>query len=417
MRVLIIGVNYRPELTGIGPYTADLAEYLVGRGDDVTVIGGLPHYPSWRVAPGTARRFVSEERIQGIRVLRAAHYVPPRQDAVRRAVYEATFGLTALLVSPRVQRPQAIVGIVPTLSGGVLARLLGGWFRAPYGLLFQDLMGPAASQSGMAGGGLVASATARAERWAVGRASAVGVVAMSFVPYVRSLGVPAGSIVHVPNWSRLADAAMSVDAIRERFGWPNGGQVVLHAGNIGLKQGLEQVVDAARVAKERGEPVRFVFSGGGSQEAAIRGAASDLNNVQFLGLQPDGVHASLLEAADVLLLSERPSQVDMSLPSKLTSYYTAGRPIVAAVGMAGTSAEEVRRSGSGVVVPAGQPEALLEALSRLRSDPDLAVRLGNAGRAYGAANVSAGTGLARGAELIDMIATDRPRGAAFKTAA
>jgi colanic acid biosynthesis glycosyl transferase WcaI len=192
---------------------------------------------------------------------------------------------------------------------------------------------------------------------------------------------------------------------------------VLHAGNIGLKQGLEQVVEAARLAKERGDPVRFVFSGTGSQEGAIRVAAADLDNVQFLGLQPDGVHASLLAAADVLLISERSSQVDMSLPSKLTSYYTAGRPVVAAVGMAGASAAEVQRSGSGLVVPAGQPEALLDALSRLRSDPDLAVRLGSAGRAYGAANVSAATCLARGAELVDKIATDGPRGVAFKTAA
>jgi colanic acid biosynthesis glycosyl transferase WcaI len=417
MRVLIIGINYRPDMTGIGPYTADLAEYLAGRGDDVTVIGGLPHYPSWRIARGTPRRLVSEERIRGIRVVRAAHYVPPRQDAIRRAIYEATFGLTGLLASIRVGRPEAILGVVPSLSGGLLARLLGGRYPAPYGLLFQDLMGPAASQSGMAGGGPVASTTAMAERWAVAWASAVGVVATSFVPYVRSLGVPTASIVHVPNWSRLADADTTVDQIRERFGWSDGRQIVLHAGNIGLKQGLDQVVAAARLAMEQGDPVRFVFSGTGSQEHAIRTAAADLENVEFLGLQPDGVHASLLAAADVLLLSERSSQVDMSLPSKLTSYYTAGRPIVAAVGLAGATAQEVERSGAGLVVPAGDPAAMLEALRRLRHDADLAVRMGAAGRAYGRANVSAETGLARGAALIDLIATDGPRGAAFKAAA
>jgi colanic acid biosynthesis glycosyl transferase WcaI len=409
MRVLIIGINYRPELTGIGPYTADLAEYLAGRGDDVTVIGGLPHYPTWHIAPGTPRRLVSEERIERVRLVRAAHYVPARQDALRRAVYEATFGLTGLLASRRVEPPQAIVGVVPALSGGMLARSLSRGFLAPYGILFQDLMGPAASQSGMAGGGLVASATARMERWAVGRASAVGVVATSFIPYVRSLGVPPQDIAHVPNWNRLVEPDTSVDDIRARFGWSDGRQVALHAGNIGLKQGLEQVVDAARLAKERGDPVRFVFSGGGSQEDAIRGAASGLDNVQFLGVQPEGMHASLLAAADVLLLSERSTQVDMSLPSKLTSYYAAGRPIVAAVGTAGASAEEVRRSGAGLVTPAGQPEAILDALSQLRSEPDLASRLGRAGRSYGAGHASASSGLARGAELIDMIALDRPR--------
>jgi colanic acid biosynthesis glycosyl transferase WcaI len=417
MKVLIIGINYRPELTGIGPYTADLAEYLARRGDDVTVIAGLPHYPGWRLFGDKPRRLISEEHIDDVRVVRAAQYIPARQDAVRRALYEATFGLTGLLASRRVDQPEAIVGIVPSLCGGMLARWLGRRLSAPYGLLFQDLMGPAASQSGIAGGGFVARATARAERWAVGRASGVGVVATSFMRYVQALGVPAGKIVHVPNWSRLAAPDMTADAVRTRFGWSDGRQVVLHAGNIGLKQGLEQVIDAARRAVERGDPIRFVFSGGGSQEDAIRTAAHGLPNVQFLGVQPDGVHASLLGAADVLLLSERSSQVDMSLPSKLTSYYMAARPIVAAVGVAGASADEVRRSGAGLVTPAGEPQALLDALARLRDEPELARRLGSAGRAYGAAHASASSGLARGAELVDMIAVDGSPRVAVQTAA
>jgi glycosyltransferase involved in cell wall biosynthesis len=405
MRVLIIGINYRPELSGIGPYTADLAEHLAGRGDDVTVIAGLPHYPSWRIGRETPRRLIGEERIGGVRVVRAAHFVPARQDAIRRAAYEATFGLTGLLASRSVTRAEAILGVVPSLSGGILARLLSGRSSTPYGLLFQDLMGPAANQSGMPGGGLVAGATATAERWAVGRASAVGVVATSFVPYVRTLGVPATRVVHVPNWSRLAESELSVDAVRERFGWTDGRQVVLHAGNIGLKQGLEQVVDAARLATERGDPIRFVLSGGGSQEAAIRVSAADLENVQFVGLQPEGVHASLLAAADVLLLSERSTQVDMSLPSKLTSYYSAGRPIVAAVGLGGATAEDVQRSNAGIVVPAGQPASLLDAVLRLRGESGLADMLAAAGPAYARSHASAEACLARGAAFVDLIAS------------
>ena len=124
---------------------------------------------------------------------------------------------------------------------------------------------------------------------------------------------------------------MTVRQTRARFGWKDGEQVVLHAGNIGLKQGLEQVIEAARIAADRHEFVRFVLSGGGSQAAAIQAAAGGLPNVDFLGFQPDGIHASLLDAADVLLLSERATQIDMSLPSKLTAYFAAGRPVVAAV--------------------------------------------------------------------------------------
>jgi colanic acid biosynthesis glycosyl transferase WcaI len=404
MRVLIIGINYRPELTGIGPYTAGLAEHLASRGDRVTVITGLPHYPGWRIAPGTPRRLVQEEPIGRVRVIRAAHYVPATQDAFRRAVYEATFGFTGLLASRGAERPDAILGVVPSLSGGVLARLLGRRFGAPYGLLFQDLMGPAASQSGMAGGRVVATATTAAERWATRRARAIGMVATSFGPYVRSIGIPSDRLLHVPNWSRLAEADLPVDAVRARFGWTDERQIVLHAGNIGLKQGLEQVVDAARLAAERGDPVRFVFSGGGNQAGAIRAVAQDLGNVDFLGVQPDGIHASLLAAADVLLLSERATQIDMSLPSKLTSYYAAGRPILAAVPIGGGSAAEVERSGAGIVVPAGGPERILDALTRLRTDPTLKAQLAAAGPAYAAANTSEAASLARAVALIDKIA-------------
>ena len=404
LRVLIIGINYRPELTAVGPYTAELAEQLAARGDEVTVLTGLPHYPDWRVAPGTPRALIRRETIRGVTVIRAAHYVPAVQSAIKRALYEGTFGLTGFLATLRMPRPDAILGIVPNLSSGVLARLTGERLGVPYGLLFQDLMGRAARQSGIAGGAAVAKATAAAEAWATRGARAIGVVAEAFAPELISLGVPAGRISHVPNWTRLAAPAMTVPETRARFGWTDTQQVVLHAGNMGLMQGLEQVVDVARAAAERGDPVRFVLSGGGNQAGAIRAAARGLPNVSFLGVQPDGIHASLLAAADVLLLSERATQIDMSLPSKLTSYFAAGRPIVAAVLPDGGSAREVERSGAGLVVPAGEPERLLGALARLRAEPALVADLTATGPAYAETHTSAAACLARAVALIDTIA-------------
>lgn len=404
MRVLVIGMYYSPEVTGNAPYTAGLAEHLAARGDEVTVLTGLPHYPAWRIARGTPRALLRRETIRGVTVIRAAHYVPATQSAIRRALYEGTFGLTGLLASLRLPHPDAILGIVPNLSSGVLARLTGERLRVPYGLLFQNLMGPGARQSGIEGGAAVSRLIAAVEAWTTKRARAIGAVAETFTPYLVSVGVPERNIAHIPNWTRLAPPAMTVPETRARFGWTDGQQVVLHAGNIGLMQGLEQVVEVARTAARRGNPVRFVLSGDGNQAAAIRAAAGDLPNVSFLGAQPDGIHASLLAAADVLLLSERATQIDMSLPSKLTSYFAAGRPIVAAVPPGGGSAREVERSGAGLVVPAGEPERLLEALARLRAEPALVAELAVAGPAYAEANTSAAACLARAVALVDRIA-------------
>jgi glycosyltransferase involved in cell wall biosynthesis len=404
VRILICGINYRPEMSSVGPYTAGLAEHLVRRGDEVTVVTGLPHYPRWRLAPRTPRLLWSRERLRDVDVVRAAHYVPRSQSAIRRGIHEATFGLTGVLATMSLPRPDMILGITPSLSGAVVARLAAERFKVPYGILFQDLMGLAARQSGVPGGGGVARVTAAAESWAVRRSAAVAVVSRAFIPYLGSIGVDPALIHHVPNWSRLAKPVLSIAETRERFGWNDDRTVVLHAGNIGFKQGLEQVVDAARVAATRGLPIRFVIAGGGNREAAIREAAADLANVEFIGVQPDGRHASLLAAADVLLLSERPSQIEMSLPSKLTSYFAAGRPIVAAVSAGGASAAEIERSGAGIVVPAGRPEALLASVGRLHDDADLASRLGAAGLAYAAANTSAASCLERATLFVDAIA-------------
>jgi glycosyltransferase involved in cell wall biosynthesis len=404
VRVLISGINYRPEVSSVGPYTAGLAEHLADRGDDVTVVTGLPHYPQWRLAPRTHRALWSSEQLNGVEIRRAAHYVPRTQSAIRRAVHEATFGLTGFLAMLRVTRPDVIVGITPSLSGAVVARLAAERFGVPYGILFQDLMGLAARQSGVPGGAGVASVTAAAETWAVRRAIAVAVVSQAFVPYLEGIGVESSLIHHVPNWSRLAEPIDTVAETRERFGWDDERTVVLHAGNIGFKQGLEQVIDAARLAEARAMPVRFVLAGGGNRNEAIREAAAGLTNIEFIGVQPDGMHASLLAAADVLLLSERPSQIEMSLPSKLTSYFAAGRPIIGAVSAGGASAAEIERSGAGLFVPAGQPEALLASIGWLRDDADLAARLGAAGPVYADANTSSATCLERAAHFVDGIA-------------
>jgi colanic acid biosynthesis glycosyl transferase WcaI len=310
-------------------------------------------------------------------------------------MYEGTFGLTGLLASLRINPPSAILGVVPSLSGGVLARLTAQRLRAPYGLIFQDLMGPAARQSGIAGGGAVARATGAAEAWAAAGARAIGVVAETFTPYIASLGVPAERIHHVPNWARLARPSLGRAETRRRFGWSDDCQVVLHAGNMGLKQGLEQVVEAARLAADRNEPVRFVLAGDGSQADALRTAGAGLPTLDFLPVQLDGIHASMLEAADVLLLSERATQLDMSLPSKLTSYFAAGLPILAAVPLAGASAREVERAGAGLAVTAGDASAILDALERLRTDGAHAAHLG------------AAACLARAAAFVDAIAGHR----------
>jgi colanic acid biosynthesis glycosyl transferase WcaI len=378
-KILIVSMYYRPETTGSAPYTSDFAEHLAASGHRVTVITTFAHYPSWRVEPGE-RRMRAAESLAGVRVLRRRHFVPRSQSASHRAAYEATFLVHGALSRP--ERPDVVFGVIPSLSGGLLARLFAARAHAPYGLIFQDLMAPAARQSGIRGGARVAGATAAVERWATAKARTVAIASASFRPYLRDIGVEEGRIVDLPNWSRVGAPTAERAATREKLGWPADRAVVLHAGNMGLKQGLEQVVEAARRADALAAPVMFVLMGDGSQRTALEASAEGIERLRFLPFQPAEQVPNVLDAADVFLVSERATVIDMSLPSKLTSYFAASRPIVAAVPPDGSTAREIIRSGAGVVVPTGDPDKLNLAVARFAADPQWASGLGAAGRRY-----------------------------------
>ena len=396
-KVLIIGINYSPESTGIAPYTTSLAQHFVAAGHSTTVITGFAHYPAWQAEPGE-RHLRAAESHEGVRVLRRRHYVPRSQSAITRAALEVTFLVHGAVSRP--ERPDVVLGVIPSLSGGLLARFFAARAHAPYGLIFQDLMAPAARQSGIAGGGRVAAATSALERWSVARAKTVAIASEAFRPYVRGLGVDNQRIVALPNWSRLRAPSGDRAAIRDRFAWPPDWSVVLHAGNMGLKQGLEQVLDAARRADQRSAPVLFVLMGGGSQRSILQAQAAGIQRLRFMPFQPEEELPDVLNAADVLLVSERRSVIDMSLPSKLTSYFAVGRPILAAVPGAGSTAHEVRRSKAGIIIPVGEPDVLIDTVADLRASPDRAAALGRAGKVYAESELNESSALARADELL-----------------
>jgi glycosyltransferase involved in cell wall biosynthesis len=191
-------------------------------------------------------------------------------------------------------------------------------------------------------------------------------------------------------------------ATRARLGWREGTPIVLHSGNMGLKQGLEVLVDVARLAPE----VRIVLMGDGNQREALRTRAAGLPNLDFLPPAGADEFTDVLAAADVLAVTQRASVLDMSVPSKLTSYFVSGRPVVASVADEGGTAQEVRRSGAGVLVAPEDPGALLAAVRKLVDGPAEADTLGARGPEYVARHLSREAGLARFDALLTEVLAD-----------
>jgi glycosyltransferase involved in cell wall biosynthesis len=261
-------------------------------------------------------------------------------------------------------------------------------------------MGRAAAQSGIAGGRSVAGVTSTLEGFALRRAQRVAIVSEAFRANVEACGVPSDSIQLFPNWSHIEPAIETKEWARTTLGWSLDAFIVAHTGNMGLKQDLGNLVEAARILGDRAE---VIFVGDGSQRAHIQKQSARLSNVRFLGSLSPQEYSLALAASDVLVVNERPSVGDMSLPSKLTSYLTAGRPVVAAVSANGATAAEIERTrGAGLVVPPGRPTRLADALLSLKKDPQRRRDMGQRGLAYSQERLGRDVAFNRFEEIIEQ---------------
>lgn len=381
--VTFVGINYAPEPTGIAPYTTGMARGLAAEGYLVRVVTGYPHYPQWRVLDGYSGR-TRHETIDGVSIKRVRHVVPPQPSTMRRSVMEVHFGLRAVL--SRWGRPDVVVVVSPALLSSRIIVWRARLTRVPIITWVQDIYTLGLTQSGASG---------RAERLVRGVESSLlrqstRVVAIHerFKRYlVHELGV-GDHVDVVRNWSHVHMTTTDQDIeIRRQHDWADGDIVVLHAGNMGAKQGLENVVAASRVAHERGSSVLFVLVGDGNQRSHLE--SLDPNpRLQFIDPLPDGIFERTLSSADVLLVNERPGLTEMSVPSKLTTYYAAGRPVVAAVDSTSITAEEMQLSGAGPCVSPVDPAALVDAVEAVAGDAAMSASHVAAAQAFRSAHLS-----------------------------
>jgi hypothetical protein len=155
---------------------------------------------------------------------------------------------------------------------------------------------------------------------------------------------------------------------------------------MGAKQGLEHVVDAA-LGDQSEHPLRFVLMGDGNQREALERRAAGCPRIDIIDGLPDSQFMDALAAADVLLLHERPGVVEMSVPSKLTSYFAAGRPVLAATSPRSAAAHEIISAGAGTIVDSGDPAVLVAGVRSLMSHPNLE-GMGPRGQVYAGERLS-----------------------------
>lgn len=369
---MLISMYYEPETTGSAPYITDLARCYAAAGHEVQVFTTWPHYPAWRVDRSSV--LADEDMDSRITVNRIRTYVPRHPTLGRRLVYEIVFSVVALYKAIRIRRVDLICGCSPNLFSAVAAAIVGRFKRRPVVQFVQDIVSSALVQTDQSESSIAHKALFRLEGWALRAGVLVVAPTDAFKPSLSRLGVDPTRVRTVRNWSRVEAPAVTAP--------PAKAGVVLHTGNIGQKQALDLLAPDLAVVLERDSRLEFHFVGDGNRRRELQASVSDLSRVFLRDPVPASEYPQLLQQASVLLVHERPGVLDMSLPSKLTSYFAAGRPVVAVVDPDGLTAREITASGAGVVVSHGDPMRLAQVLVSLLDDEARAAAYASAGREY-----------------------------------
>ncbi|MHA6297930.1 WcaI family glycosyltransferase [Devosia sp. CAU 1758] len=382
MKILVLGLNYAPEKVGIAVYTSGMAEYLAEAGHDMRVVAAKPYYPAWQVLTEHSAWGWSSTIENDVRVIRVPHYIPRDPTGAKRLLHHFSFALSSFLPAlwaGLTWRPDVVFTVAPSLIAapvGRLAALLGG---ARSWLHIQDFEVEAAFATGLLkSDSFFAGLALGFETGIFSKFQTISTISPQMCRKLIEKGIPEDRIVEFRNWADIEAIRPSVTPSSFRSEWgvttPN---VALYSGNIANKQGIEIVVDAARLLKDR-KDLTFIVCGEGPNRSGLERRAEGLSNIQFHNLQPKEKLHELMGLSTIHLLPQTAGAADLVLPSKLTNMLASGRPVVATAALETGLAKEVE--GCGIITPPGVPRDLAAAIERLIDDPKLYAQCAGAAR-------------------------------------
>jgi colanic acid biosynthesis glycosyl transferase WcaI len=383
VKIVYVVPHFAPDVAPTGTLATQMVERWAERGHSIEVVTSLPWYRDHQVEEGYGGKLVRREDTPWGRITRLHPLpAPDKKNLLRRALSFGGYSTISAAVGARGGPVDVVVAMSPPLTLGVTGWTIARARRAPFVFNVQDIFPDVAVEIGAIRKPSVIRAAQKLERWCYRHADAVTVLSDDLAENVRRKCHSPDKVHVIPNFvdTDAIKPGPSHNGYRAEFGL-DGKRVVMYAGNVGLSQSLETVIDAAKELSSN-DDVIFVVNGQGATRAALEERAHGLSNVRFIDLQPPERLAEVLAAGDIHLVPLRAGLASSSFPSKTYSILAAGRPLIASIDRGSEIARVVERAGAGLTVPPENPAALTDAIRRLLDSPEEAEEMGRRGRDY-----------------------------------
>ena len=387
MRILFLTMYYKPDNAATGILMAELAEELAGQGHDVRVVTSMPHYSTnsiWKEYRGKAWM---RERQGKILVQRVWSYVPVNKDRLLPRFFSyLSFTLLSAFAGQLMPRPDVIVTPSPSppLTNGASAFLLGRLRGVPFISNIQDIYPDVAIRMGVMKNPVVIAAYKKLEKFVYAHSAAITVISEGFRQNLMAKGVPSDKIEVIPNFIDAAFVAPHprCNEFSRAQNWDDK-FVALFAGNVGMSQGLDTVLEAAALLRHVPNLLFAIVGNGASKPALVEQVkALGLTNVEFLPYQSYDQVPLLYSAADVGLIPLRGGFTNDSVPSKLFTIMGVARPMIAGVDAHSETAQVIAESGCGLRVEPEDARALADSVQVLYKDRNRCAEMGRRGRLH-----------------------------------
>lgn len=375
-KILLFGGNYYPEPTGIGKYNGEMINWLAEQGNSCTVITTFPYYPQWKVqAPYTARSFwfktehIKIEGCESVRIIRCPHYVPKKPTSLRRLLSEFSFFFSSCLVVFYLlfeKKFDYVLTVAPPFEMGLLGILYKKIKGAKFLYHIQDLQIDAARDLVMIKSNKMLDFFLSIEKYIIKNADIVSSISKGMIEKIKSKIHK--EIILFPNWVDVKDfyPIYNKADLKIKYGFKPTDKVILYSGAIGQKQGLEAILECAKILEHLSN-LKFAICGSGPYKENLLKLKEEMNlqNVVFLPLQPFKTFNSFLNMADIHLVLQKKGATDFVLPSKLSTILSVGGVAIVTASKDTSLYNIINSSNMGILIEPENEQELVDAIRNL----------------------------------------------------